>query len=136
MTPQLNHIQTALKGIVMRFIEAQRMNLEGVYQTKINAAETHLRVIANKRAPYLIFHLMQQLHVTEVIEFEQPVASAEYVVQIIGSITRFESIWEDQLARYGSLAKVQLILNELDELLAEAERNAATLQIQAVKSKV
>ena len=133
MTQQLKHIQDALQTIILHFIEGQRINLEGQYNTRLNAAETHLRIIANKRAPYLLFQLMQELHITQAIELGAPVASAEYVVQIIGTITRFEGIWEKQLIKNGRLAKVQLTLHALDELLAEADRNHTTLQNKVLK---
>jgi hypothetical protein len=55
MTAQLIHIRNVLQTIVMHFIEGQRINLEGVYHTRLYAAETHLRVIANKRLLYLLF---------------------------------------------------------------------------------
>ncbi|QJD95488.1 hypothetical protein HH214_06170 [Mucilaginibacter robiniae] len=133
MNVQLRQIQHALQTIVLHFAQGQRLNLEGNYNTKINAAETHLRVIANKRAPYLLFQLMQELHITQAIELDKPVASAQYVVHILDTIHHFEQIWEKQLEIYGQLAKVKLTLNALDELLGDAERNYQTLQQKQVQ---
>jgi hypothetical protein len=71
---------------------------------------------------------MQELQIPQVIELDQPVASAEYVVQIIQTMNDFSAIWEQQLQRHGQLARVKLTLNALDDLLADAERNHTTLQ--------
>lgn len=87
MTARLQQIQDALKNIVLYYLETQKIDIEPSYNARVNGAETHVRVIAEKRLPYLVYDLMQQLHVLEKIEFEQPQASVAYVIQVIASIT-------------------------------------------------
>ncbi len=121
MTARLQQIQDALKNIVLQYIDAQKINIEPSYNAKVNSAETHIRVIAEKRLPFLIYDLMQQLRVLEKIEFEQPQASVAYVIQVIASITNFGTIWEQCLVQRLPYTNTQLALNNLSELEAEMD---------------
>ncbi len=121
MTARLQQIQDALKNIVLQYIDAQKINIEPSYNAKVNSAETHIRVIAEKRLPFLIYDLMQHLHVLEKIEFEQPQASVAYVIQVIASITNFGTIWEQCLVQRLPYTNTQLALNNLSELEAEMD---------------
>lgn len=121
MTARLQQIQDALKNIVLQYIDAQKINIEPSYNAKVNSAETHIRVIAEKRLPFLIYDLMQQLHVLDKIEFEQPQASVAYVIQVIASITNFGPIWEQCLVQRLPYTATQLALNTLSDLEAEMD---------------
>lgn len=115
MTDDLQQIQQALKTIVLTYIEAQKINTEPIYNTRIYGAETNIRVIADKQAPYLMYDMMRQLHILDDIEFEQPEASVHYLIQVISSISSFESIWERCLAKWGNYSKVKLAMQNLYE---------------------
>ncbi|WP_342644553.1 hypothetical protein [Mucilaginibacter sp. CSA2-8R] len=121
MTARLQQIQNALKNIVLYYLETQKIDIEPSYNARVNGAETHVRVIAEKRLPYLVYDLMQQLHVLEKIEFEQPQASVAYVIQVIASITNFGSIWEQCLIERLPYTKTQLALNSLVDLEGEMD---------------
>ncbi len=121
MTARLQQIQDALKNIVLQYIDAQKINIEPSYSTRVNSAETHIRIIAEKRLPFLIYDLMQHLHVLDKIEFEQPQASVAYVIQVIASITNFGTIWEQCLVQRLPYTNTQLALNNLSELEAEMD---------------
>jgi len=127
MTAQLQQIQSALKEMVLTYIEAQKIDIEASYDTKVNAAETNIRVIANKRLPFLIYDLMKQLHVLDDIEFEGSGASVQYVVQVIGSMTNFADIWERCLIKWGKQSAAQLAIQNLFELCESLMSNYETL---------
>ncbi|MBS7563592.1 hypothetical protein KHS38_04160 [Mucilaginibacter sp. Bleaf8] len=129
MTDELQQIQQALKNIVLTYIEAQKINTEPVYNSRIYGAETNIRVIANKRVPYLMYDIMKQLHVLDDIEFEQPEASVHYVIQIISSITSFEKIWEQCLVKWGSYSRIQVALQNLFDLDSEIRTEFETLHL-------
>jgi hypothetical protein len=129
MTEQLQKIQSALRDIVLTYINAQKIDIEPSYDTRVNSAETNIRVIANKRLPHLIYNIMKQLHITQAIEFEKPEASVQYVVQVISSITNFDEIWDKSLARWGKRSDTQLSINELFDLSNEIRENYETLSL-------
>ncbi len=121
MTARLQQIQDALKNIVLYYIDAQKINIEPSYSARVNSAETHIRVIAEKRLPFLIYDLMQHLHVLDKIEFEQPQTSVAYVIQVISSITNFSQIWEQCLVERLPYTNTQLALSSLADLEGEME---------------
>ena len=123
MTTQLQKIQSALKEMVLTYIEAKKIDIETSYDTKVNAAETNIRVIANKRLPFLVYDLMKQLHVLDAIEFEGSEASVQYVVQVVGSMTNFTDIWERCLSKWGKQSAAQLAIENLFELCANLKDN-------------
>ena len=127
MTSQLQQLQTALKEMVLTYIEAQKFNIETSYDTKVNAAETNIRVIANKRLPFAIYDLMKQLHILQEIEFENSEASVQYVVQVIGSMTNFATIWEQCLTKWGQQSAAQVAIQNLLELCESIKGNYNTL---------
>jgi hypothetical protein len=127
MTAQLQQIQTALKEMVLTYIEAQKVDTETSYDTKVNAAETNIRVIANKRLPFLIYDLMKKLHVLEDIEFENTEASVQYVVQVVASMTNFTDIWERCLSKWGKQSAAQVAIENLFELCESIKGNYETL---------
>lgn len=127
MTTQLQQLQTALKEMVLTYIEAQKIDIETSFDTKVNAAETNIRVIANKRLPFAIYDLMKQLHVLNDIEFENTEASVQYVVQVVGSITNFTDIWERCLAKWGQQSAAQVAIQDLFELCESIKGNYKTL---------
>ena len=127
MTTQLQKIQSALKEMVLTYIEAQKIDLETSYDTKVNAAETNIRVIANKRLPFLIYDLMKQLHILDAIEFESSEASVQYVVQVVGSMTSFTDIWERCLTKWGKQSGTQVAIENLFELCESLKGNYKTL---------
>lgn len=127
MTTQLQKIQSALKEIVLTYIEAQKIDIEASFDTKVNAAETNIRVIANKRLPFLIYDLMKQLHILDDIEFESSEASVQYVVQVVGSITNFTAIWERCLSKWGKQSAAQVAIENLFELCDSLKGNYKTL---------
>jgi hypothetical protein len=127
MTTQLKQIQTTLKGMVLTYIEAQKVDIEGLYDSKINAAETNIRVIVNKRLPFLVYDLMKKLHVLDDIEFEGSEASVQYVVQVIASMTNFADIWERNLSKWGKQSAAQVAIESLFELCESLKGNFQTL---------
>ena len=127
MTAQLQQIQTALKEMVLTYIEAQKIDTEASYDTKVNAAETNIRVIANKRLSFLIYDLMKQLHILDDIEFESSEASVQYVVQVVGSISNFTDIWERCLTKWGKQSAAQVAIQNLFELCESLKGNYKTL---------
>ena len=127
MTAQLQQIQSALKEMVLTYIEAQKINIEKSYDTKVNTAETNIRIIANKRLPFLMYDLMKQLHVLDDIEFEGSEASVQYVVQVIGSMTNFAGIWEQCLTKWGKRSGTQVAIQNLFELCESLKGNYQTL---------
>lgn len=127
MTTQLQKIQSALKEMVLTYIEAQKIDIETSYDTKVNAAETNIRVIANKRLPFLVYDLMKQLHVLDAIEFEGSEASVQYVVQVVGSMTNFTDIWERCLSKWGKQSSAQVAIQNLFELCTNLKDNYQTL---------
>ena len=127
MTTQLQKIQSALKEMVLTYIEAQKIDIEPSYDTKVNAAETNIRVIANKRLPFLVYDLMKQLHVLDDIEFEGSEASVQYVVQVVGSMTNFTDIWERCLSKWGKQSAAQVAIQNLFELCGILKDNYRTL---------
>ena len=127
MTTQLQKIQSALKEMVLTYIEAQKIDIEPSYDTKVNAAETNIRVIANKRLPFLVYDLMKQLHVLDDIEFEGSEASVQYVVQVVGSMTNFTDIWERCLSKWGKQSAAQVAIQNLFELCGSLKDNYQTL---------
>ncbi|WP_345953807.1 hypothetical protein [Mucilaginibacter sp. PAMB04168] len=127
MTAQLQEIQQALKSMVLTYIDAQKINIEASYDTKVNAAETNIRIIANKRLPFLIYDLMKQLHVLEAIEFESTEASVQYVVQVIASMTNFGDIWDQCLLKWGKRSAAQVTIQNLFELFDDIKTNFDTL---------
>jgi len=127
MTPQLQQLQTALKEMVLIYIEAQKIDIEPSFDTKVNAAETNIRIIANKRLPFAIYDLMKQLHILQEIEFENSEASVQYVVQVVGSITNFTDIWERCLAKWGQQSAAQVAVQNLLELCESIKENYKTL---------
>jgi len=127
MTAQLQQLQTALKEMVLTYIEAQKIDIEPSFDTKVNAAETNIRVIANKRLPFAIYDLMKQLHILQEIEFESSEASVQYVVQVVGSITNFTDIWERCLAKWGQQSAAQVAIQNLFELCERMKGNYKTL---------
>jgi hypothetical protein len=127
MTTQLAQIQSALKEMVLTYIEAQKIDIETSYDTKVNAAETNIRVIANKRLPFLVYDLMKQLHVLDAIEFEGSEASVQYVVQVVGSMTNFTDIWERCLSKWGKQSAAQVAIQNLFELCTNLKDNYQTL---------
>jgi hypothetical protein len=127
MTTQLEQIQSALKEMVLTYIEAQKIDIETSYDTKVNAAETNIRVIANKRLPFLVYDLMKQLHVLDAIEFEGSEASVQYVVQVVGSMTNFTDIWERCLSKWGKQSAAQVAIQNLFELCTNLKDNYQTL---------
>lgn len=127
MIEQLQQIQDALKQVILTYIEAQKINIEPSFDTKVNAAETHIRVIANKRVPYLMFDIMKQINLLNAIEFEEPEASVQYLVQVVSSITNFTEIWERCLQAEGRQGAVQVNLQNLFELVDEIQENYKTL---------
>jgi hypothetical protein len=127
MTAQLHKIQSALKEMVLTYIEAQKIDIETSYDTKVNTAETNIRVIANKRLPFLVYDLMKQLHVLDAIEFEGSEASVQYVVQVVGSMTNFTDIWERCLSKWGKQSAAQVAIQNLFELCESLKDNYQTL---------
>lgn len=127
MTTQLQKIQSALKDMVLTYIEAQKIDIETSYDTKVNTAETNIRVIANKRLPFLVYDLMKQLHVLDAIEFEGSEASVQYVVQVVGSMTNFTDIWERCLSKWGKQSAAQVAIQNLFELCTNLKDNYQTL---------
>jgi hypothetical protein len=127
MTSQLQQLQIALKEMVLTYIEAQKLNIETSYDTKVNAAETNIRIIANKRLPFAIYDLMKQLHILQEIEFENSEASVQYVVQVIGSMTNFATIWEQCLTKWGQQSAAQVAIQNLFELCESIKGNYETL---------
>lgn len=127
MTTPLQQLQTALKEMVLTYIEAQKIDIESSYNTKVNAAETNIRVIANKRLPFALYDLMKQLHVLQEIEFENTEASVQYVVQVVGSMTSFTGIWEQCLTRWGQQSAAQVAIQNLLELCESMKGNYKTL---------
>jgi hypothetical protein len=127
MTTQLQQIQSALKEMVLTYIEAQKIDIETSYDTKVNTAETNIRVIANKRLPFLVYDLMKQLHVLDAIEFEGSEASVQYVVQVVGSMTNFTDIWEHCLTKWGKQSSAQVAIQNLFELCTNLKDNYQTL---------
>jgi hypothetical protein len=127
MTERLQQIQDALKSIVLHYIEAQKVNIEPSYDAKVNSAETHIRVIAEKRLPFLVYDLMKKLRILNQIEFERPEANVSYVIQVIASITNFSALWETSLLERGTYADTQLALNTLFELAGEMNVYSETL---------
>jgi hypothetical protein len=121
MTARLQQIQDTLKNMVLQYIDAQKIDIEPSYNARVNSAETHIRVIAEKRLPFLIYDLMRQLNVLDKIEFEQPQVSVAYVIQVIASITNFSNIWEQCLVERLPYTSTQLVLNNLTELEGEME---------------
>jgi len=121
MTARLQQIQDALKNMVLNYLDAQKIDIEPSYNVRVNSAETHIRVIAEKRLPFLIYDLMQQLNVLDKIEFEKPQADVSYVIQVIASITNFSNIWEQCLVERLPYTVTQLTLNNLSELEGEME---------------
>ena len=121
MTARLQQIQDALKNIVLHYIDAQKIDIEPSYNARVNSAETHVRVIGEKRLPFLIYDVMRELNVLDKIEFEKPQASVSYVIQVIASITNFASIWEQCLLERLPYTTTQLALNKLTELEGEME---------------
>ena len=121
MTARLQQIQDALKNIVLHYIDAQKIDIEPSYNARVNSAETHVRVIGEKRLPFLIYDVMRELNVLDKIEFEKPQASVSYVIQVIASITNFASIWEQCLLERLPYTTAQLALNKLTELEGEME---------------
>jgi hypothetical protein len=113
--------------MVLTYIEAQKIDIESSYDTKVNAAETNIRVIANKRLPFLIYDLMKQLHILDNIEFESSEASVQYVVQVVGSMTNFTDIWERCLTKWGKQSATQLAIQNLFELCESLKGNYKTL---------
>jgi hypothetical protein len=134
MTIPLQQIQDRLKSMVLHYIEAQKIDIEPSYDTKVNSAETHVRVIAEKRLPFLVYDFMKKLHILNRIEFEQPEANVSYVIQVIASITNFSEIWDECLARYGAYTQTQLALNDLFELADEMEMYMETLMAFTTKA--
>lgn len=114
--------------MVLTYIEAQKVDIESSYDAKVNAAETNIRVIANKRLPFLIYDLMKHLHVLDAIEFESSEASVQYVVQIIGSMTNFSEIWERCLSKWGNQSAAQVAIQNLFELCDNLKSNFKTLE--------
>lgn len=135
MTARLQQIQDALKNIVLHYIDAQKIDIEPSYNARVNSAETHIRVIAEKRLPFLIYDLMQQLHVLDKIEFEQPQASVAYVIQVIASITNFNAIWEQCLLERLPYTTTQLALNNLSDLEGEMETYYQVIAGYAAKNQ-
>lgn len=127
MTSQLQQLQTALKEMVLTYIEAQKINIETSYDTKVNAAETNIRIIANKRLPFAIYDLMKQMHILQEIEFENSEASVQYVVQVVSSMTNFADIWERCLSRWGQQSAAQVAIQNLFELCESIKANYETL---------
>jgi len=113
--------------MVLTYIEAQKIDIEPSYDTKVNAAETNIRVIANKRLPFLVYDLMKQLHVLDDIEFEGSEASIQYVVQVVGSMTNFTDIWERCLSKWGKQSAAQVAIQNLFELCGSLKDNYQTL---------
>ncbi|WP_295772129.1 hypothetical protein [uncultured Mucilaginibacter sp.] len=134
MNAQLQQIQSALKEMVLTYIEAQKVNIESSYDARVNAAETNIRVIANKRLPFSVYDLMKHLHVLDEIEFESSEASVQYVVQIIASITNFTTIWERCLSRWGTQAAAQVALQNIFELCDSMKSNYQTVAAFAADS--
>lgn len=114
--------------MVLTYIEAQKVDIESSYDAKVNAAETNIRVIANKRLPFLVYDLMKQLHVLDAIEFESSEASVQYVVQVVASITNFTSIWEHCLSKWGGQLAAQVAIENLFELCESLKSNFTTLE--------
>ena len=127
MTSQLQQLQTALREMVLTYIEAQKIDLETSYNTKVNAAETNIRVIANKRLPFAVYDLMKQLHILQEIEFESSEASVQYVVQVVSSMTNFTDIWEHCLTQWGQQSAAQVAIQNLFELCESIKGNYNTL---------
>lgn len=127
MTIQLKQIQSTLKETVLTYIEAQKVDIEASYDTKVNVAETNIRVIANKRLPFLIHDLMKQLHILDAIEFESSEASVQYIVQVIASMSNFPDIWERCLSRWGRRSAAQVNIEHLFELCENLKGNFKTL---------
>lgn|GEM_PF-3103793 len=132
MTVQLQQIQSALKDMVLTYIEAQKVDIESSYNAKVNAAETNIRVIANKRLPFLVYDLMKQLHVLDAIEFESSEASVQYVVQVVASMTNFTDIWERCLSKWGQQSAAKVTIQHLFELCESLKGNFRTLAEFAV----
>lgn len=132
MNAQLQQIQSALKDMVLTYIEAQKVDIETSYDAKVNAAETNIRVIANKRLPFLVHDLMKQLHILDAIEFESSEASVQYVVQVVASITNFTDIWERCLNRWGSQLATQVAIQSIFELCEGLKGNYRTLSAFAL----
>lgn len=128
MNAQLQQIQSALKDMVLTYIEAQKVDIESSYDAKVNAAETNIRVIANKRLPFLIYDLMKQLHILDAIEFESSEASVQYVVQVVASMTNFTSIWERCLNKWGAQLAAQVAIQNVFELCESLKGNYRTLE--------
>ncbi|MVN90478.1 hypothetical protein [Mucilaginibacter aquatilis] len=134
MNAQLQQIQSALKEMVLTYIEAQKVDIESSYDARVNAAETNIRVIANKRLPFSVYDLMKHLHVLDEIEFESSEASVQYVVQIIASITNFTTIWERCLSRWGNQGAAQVALQNVFELCDSMKSNYQTITAFAANS--
>lgn len=113
--------------MVLIYIEAQKIDIETSFDTKVNAAETNIRVIANKRLPFLMYDLMKQLHILDNIEFEGSEASVQYVVQVVGSISNFTDIWESCLTKWGKQSAAQVAIQNLFELCDSLKLNYNTL---------
>jgi hypothetical protein len=121
MTARLQQIQDALKNMVLHYLDAQKIDIEPSFNTSLNSADTHIRVIAEKRLPFLVYDLMKHLRVLHKIEFEQPQANVAYVIQVIASITNFSHIWEQCLVERLPYTTTQITLNNLSELEGEME---------------
>jgi hypothetical protein len=121
MTARLQQIQDALKNMVLHYLDAQKIDIEPSFNTCLNSADTHIRVIAEKRLPFLVYDLMKHLRVLHKIEFEQPQADVSYVIQVIASITNFSHIWEQCLVERLPYTTTQITLNSLSELEGEME---------------
>lgn len=127
MTQKLKNLQLALRQAVLTCGRAQQIDIEGSDDKQVNAAETSIRVIANKQLPALLHDLMVELQILDVLEFNASQISVQYIIQVLASINSFPQVWQQCLRSAKRMPQVQAIIQDIHASCAHLCQNFVVL---------